>query len=65
MLEEQNKLDEANKNGTKFINEVASDSAKVERMASYFIENEKIEWAEKYIRKQETGVEKKMHTRYS
>lgn len=47
LLEEQNKIDEANKNGAKFINEITTDSIKTERMAGYFMENEKIDWAEK------------------
>jgi tetratricopeptide (TPR) repeat protein len=46
-LEDQNKIDEANKNGMRLVNEVTSDSLKTEKMAGYFLENERIEWAEK------------------
>jgi tetratricopeptide (TPR) repeat protein len=47
LLEDQNKIEEANKNGMKFINEIAADSVRIERMATYFMENEKLDWSEK------------------
>lgn len=46
-LEDENKIDEANKNGIRLVNEVTGDSLKTEKMAGYFMENEKINWAEK------------------
>jgi hypothetical protein len=47
------------------VNEVTGDSLKTEKMAGYFMENEKINWAEKVYLEARSKSGKEMHLPYN